>query len=152
MITELLRSRPIGAGRVALPALMLALFACSRGTQVSPTENWRDLQIHVESRSYAPIPEMKELLVFVNRSRGLPAWDCRVDLRTSDADPWKPAIEDGHVGVYRRATRVDAGEHSVLQVWIRAEGNETVLRFPLSVQTSSLAGSRDKMVSATLAK
>jgi hypothetical protein len=95
---------------------------------------------------------MKELLVFVNRSRGLPAWDCRVDLRTSDADPWKPAIEDGHVGVYRRATRVDAGEHSVLQVWIRAEGNETVLRFPLSVQTSSLAGSRDKMVSATLAK
>ncbi len=47
---------------------------------------------------------------------------------------------------------VDAGEHSVLQVWIRAEGNETVLRFPLSVQTSSLAGGRDNMVSATLAK
>jgi hypothetical protein len=37
-------------------------------------------------------------------------------------------------------------------VWIRAEGNETVLRFPLSVQTLSLAGGRDKMVSATLAK
>jgi hypothetical protein len=64
--------------------------------------------VHVESRSYGPIPDAKELLVFVNRNRVLPAWDCRVDLRTSDQDPWKQAIEDGHVGVYRRAAKVDA--------------------------------------------
>jgi hypothetical protein len=117
--------------RAALPALVPSLFGCSGGTQDSPTETWRDLQVHVESRSYGPIPGMKELLVFVNRNRVLPAWDCRVDLRTSDADPWRQAIEDGHVGVYRRAAKVDAREHSVLQVWIRAEGNETVLRIPL---------------------
>ena len=152
MITELLRSRPSDAGRAALPALMLALFACSTDTQVSPAENWRDLQIHVESRSYAPIPGMKELLVFINRNRVLPAWDCRVDLRTSDADPWKQAIEDGHVGVYRRAAKVDANEHSVLQIWIHAEGEETVLRFPLEVQPGSATGARDNSVSATLAK
>jgi hypothetical protein len=152
MITERPRGRLIDLGRRALPALMLALSGCSADTQVSPDENWRDLQIHVEARSYAPIPAMKELLVFVNRDRGLPAWDCRVDVRTSDADPWKQAIEDGRVGVYRRATRVDAAEHSVVQVWIHAEGNATVLRFPLNVQTSSLAGERDRMVSATLAK
>jgi len=151
MITERPGGRLIDAGRTALPALMLALSGCSADTQVSPAENWRDLQIHVEARSYAPIPAMKELLVFVNRGRG-PAWDCRVDVRTSDADPWKQAIEDGRVGVYRRATRVDAAEHSVVQVWIHAEGDATVLRFPLSVQTSSLAGERDRMVSATLAK
>jgi hypothetical protein len=117
--------------RAALPALVLALPACTGGTQDSPTETWRDLQVHVESRSYGPIPEMKELLVFVNRNGTLPAWDCRVDLRTSDADPWKQAIEDGRVGVYRRAAKVDQGAHSVLQVWIRAEGTETVLRIPL---------------------
>lgn len=93
--------------------------------------NWRDLQVHVESRSYGPIPGMKELLVFVNRNGVLPAWDCRVDLRTSDADPWKQAIEDGRVGVYRRAAKVDEGEHSVLQVRISAEGSETVLHIPL---------------------
>lgn len=152
MITERLGGRLTYAGRTALPAVMLALCGCSTDTQVSAAETWRDLQIHVEARSYAPIPAMKELLVYVNRGRGLPAWDCRVDVRTSDADPWKQAIEDGHVGVYRRATRVDAAEHSVVQVWIHAEGDATVLRFPLSVQTSSLAGERDRMVSATLAK
>ncbi len=125
MFTELLRA--------ALPAAArAALFGCSSGdTRDSPTVTWRDLRVHVESRSYGPIPEIKELLVFVNRGPVLPAWDCRVDLRTSDADPWKQAIEDGHVGVYRRAARVDAAEHSVLQVWIRAEGSETVLRIPL---------------------
>ena len=74
---------------------------------------------------------MQELLVFVNRNGALPAWDCRVDLRTSDADPWKQAIEDGHVAVYRRAAAVDAHDHAVLQVRIRVEGSETVLRFPL---------------------
>jgi hypothetical protein len=131
MIADLLRPRLMRGWRAALPALVPSLFGCSGGTQDSPTETWRDLQVHVESRSYGPIPGMKELLVFVNRNRVLPAWDCRVDLRTSDADPWRQAIEDGHVGVYRRAAKVDAREHSVLQVWIRAEGNETVLRIPL---------------------
>jgi hypothetical protein len=90
--------------------------------------------------------------VFINRGRVLPAWDCRVDLRTSDADPWKQAIEDGHVGVYRRAAKVDAQEHSMLQVWIRAEGNETVLHIPLIGQSTSSARTPDNIVSATLAK
>jgi hypothetical protein len=152
MIAELLGGRLIRDRRAALPALVLALCGCSGGTQDSPTENWRDLQVHVESRSYAPIPGMKELLVFVNRNRVLPAWDCRVDLRTSDADPWKQAIEDGHVGVYRRAVKVDEREHSVLQIWIHAEGNETVLRIPLESQPASPVGVRDNRVSATLAK
>ena len=112
-------------------SLGLALCGCSGPTQDTPTVNWRDLQVHVESRSYGPIPGMKELLVFVNRNGALPAWDCRVELRTSDTDPWKQAIEDGRVGVYRRAAKVDGGEHSVLQVRISAEGSETVLRVPL---------------------
>ena len=152
MIAELLRGRLLRDWRAALSALVLAVSGCSGGTQDSPTENWRDLQVHVESRSYGPIPGMKELLVFVNRNRVLPAWDCRVDLRTSDADPWKQAIEDGRVGVYRRALKVDEREHSVLQIWIRAEGNETVLRIPLKSQPIPSVGARDNKVSAMLAK
>lgn len=160
MIAERLRGGPVRGRRAApslilraaLPAALLALCGCGGGTQDSATLSWRDLQVHVESRSYGPIPEFKELLVFVNRNRVLPAWDCRIDLRTSDADPWKQAIEDGHVGVYRRAAKVDAHEHSVLQVWIHAEGEETVLRFPLEVQPGSATGARDNSVSATLAK
>jgi hypothetical protein len=123
-----LRRRGRAAGWTLLG---LALYGCSGSTQDSPTVQWRDLQVHVETRSYGPIPGMKELLVFVNRNGTLPAWDCRVDLRTSDADAWKQAIEDGHVGVYRRALVVDHDEHSVLQVRIGVEGTETVLRVPL---------------------
>ncbi len=114
----------------AIPVLALILAGCSGVTQDTPTESWRDLRIHVESRSYGAVPKMRELLVFVNRGAELPAWDCRIDIRTSDADSWKQAIEDGRVGVYRRAAQVDP-EHSVLQVWIRAEGSETVLHIPL---------------------
>ncbi len=111
------------------------LAGCSESTQVLPTTEWRDLQVHVEARSYGPIPSMREMLVFVNTRTGLPGWDCEVSVRTSDSDTWKQAIEDGHVGVYRRAAKVDAGEHSVLQVWIRAEGAETVLRFALPARS-----------------
>jgi hypothetical protein len=108
----------------------MMLCGCTGASQDSPTEYWRDLRIHVETRSYSAVPGMRELLVFVNRGAELPAWDCRIDLRTSDADAWKQAIEDGRVGVYRRAAQVDQ-EHSVLQVRIQAEGSETVLRIPL---------------------
>lgn len=119
----------------ALFPVALVLVGCSGGIQESPSQEWRDLQVRVESRSYSPIPGMQELLVLVNRNHTLPAWDCRVDLRTADQDPWKQAIEDGHVGVYRRAVKVDA-LHSILQVWIRAEGTQAVLKFPLKIASS----------------
>lgn len=122
---------PLPSRRLVLPAFAaMMLCGCGGATQDSPTEYWRDLRIHVETRSYSAVPGMRELLVFVNRGGELPAWDCRIDLRTSDADSWKQAIEDGRVGVYRRAAQVDR-EHSVLQIRIRAEGSETVLRIPL---------------------
>jgi hypothetical protein len=112
----------------------IALLACGcgGGTQDSATLLWRDLQIHVESRGYGAVPEMKELLVYINKGSTLPAWNCRVEIRTSDEDPWKQAIEDGYVGVYRRAAKVDDRDHSRVQVRIRAEGDETVLIFPLT--------------------
>lgn len=115
----------------AAAAMAWLLSGCNDATQVSPVSYWGDLQIHVESRS-GPVADMKELLVFVNRGPTVPAWDCRIDLRTSDADPWKQAIEDGRVGVYRRALKVDERDHSQLQIWIRRAGNETILRVPLS--------------------
>jgi hypothetical protein len=123
----------------AITASALILGGCGAATEDSPTESWRDLKIHVESRSYGAVPGIRELLVFVNRGAELPAWDCRIDLRTSDADSWKQAIEDGRVGVYRRAAQVDQ-EHAVLQVRIRAEGSETVLHIPLIRKSAPPAG------------
>lgn len=131
MTAESVRGRgTLRHGCTALTAFALLLAGCGEATRDSPTQYWRDLRIHVESQGYGAVPGMRELLVYVNRGPVLPAWDCRVDIRTSDADSWTQAIEDGRVGVYRRAARVDA-DHAVLQVRIRAEGDETVLRIPL---------------------
>jgi hypothetical protein len=146
------RNRALRAWRASLYGVAIAFAGCGGETQESPELHWLDLQVHVESRSYGPIPAMKELLVFVNRHGSQPAWDCRIDLRTSDADPWKQAIEDGRVGVYRRAALVDERQHSVLQIWIHAEGNETVLRVPLMPQAASADGERSNIENTTLAK
>ena len=126
------RSRPRRHRYATMAGMALLTSGCGGGTQDSPTLLWRDLQIHVESRGYGAVPEMKELLVYINKGSTLPAWDCRVEIRTSDEDPWKQAIEDGYVGVYRRAAKVDDRDHSSVQVRIRAEGDETVLIFPIT--------------------
>ncbi len=132
MANERPRRRSARRGTVLTYAAGLLVAGCSPGpaTHDTAVQTWRDLQVHVESRSGGIGSPMQELLVYVNRGP-LPAWDCRVDVRTSDADPWKQAVEDGRVAVYRRAARVDAGEHAVAQVRIRAESDEVVLRFPL---------------------
>jgi hypothetical protein len=64
---------------------------------------------------------------------GRPASDLIVSLRTDDQDAWKQAIQDGQIGVYRRAVDVEPGTRSVLQVQIKRSGEEGVLRFPLNV-------------------
>lgn len=127
------RRRPAARRAAFAAACALAALAsgCGSAGHDTPVQAWRDLQVHVEARSGVVDGSMQELLVYVNRRGTIPAWDCRIDVRTSDADPWKQAIEDGRVAVYRRAARVDAGEHGVVQVRIRAEGDETVLRFPM---------------------
>jgi hypothetical protein len=133
MRSELTRARPLTARAGFAAALALLLAGCGGGPagHDTPVQVWRDLQVHVESRASVFGTDTQELLVYVNRGV-VPAWDCRVEVRTSPADPWKQAIEDGRVAVYRRATQVDAGAHAVAEVRIRAEGDEVVLKFPLT--------------------
>ncbi|MDE2342519.1 MAG: hypothetical protein KGL63_03865 [Betaproteobacteria bacterium] len=112
----------------------IALSGCSEEhTADTVSQHWQDLDIRVETRPSPPVAGMDEFLVIVTRSHGQPGWDCLVDIRTSDGDPWKQAIQDGRVGVYRRAALVELGERSVVQVQIRRQDNDsgTVLRFPL---------------------
>ena len=96
-------------------------------------QRWQNLDVRVESRPSPPAMGMNEFLVIITGAHGAPVWDCRVNIRTSEADPWKQSIEDGRVGVYRRAALVEAGQRSVLQVQLRCQGDETVLRFPLNL-------------------
>ena len=77
---------------------------------------------------------MNEVLVIATAERGRPAYDLIVSLRTSDRDPWKQAIPDGQVGVYRRAAELDPVARTALQVQIRRGTTECVLRFPFALK------------------
>jgi len=116
-----------------LGAGMLA--ACSGGNEALevPAQTWQDLEVRVESRPSPPRAGANEFLVIVSEKRGRPAHNLMVSLRTSDRDNWKQAIQDGQVGVYRRAIEAEPGERSTLQVQLKGRGAEGVLRFPLQV-------------------
>jgi hypothetical protein len=121
---------------IAVLAAAVMLAGCSAGQQAEaiPPQKWQNLEVRVESRPSPPRPGMNEFLVMVTDSRGRPGYDLMVSLRTSDQDEWKQAIEDGQVGVYRRAVRVGPDTRSVLQVQLRRGDAADVLFFPLTVQ------------------
>lgn len=76
---------------------------------------------------------MDEILVVVTDERGRPGNELVVSLRSSDQDRWVQAIEDGGLGVYRRAVALAPGERSVLQVQLKNKDAKGTLRFPLKV-------------------
>lgn len=112
---------------------LVLLTACGRD-QVADTQpqKWQGAEVRVESRPSPPRPGINEFLVIVTGERG-PVHDIMVSVRTDDQDQWIQAIQDGEVGVYRRAAKVTLGTRSVLQVQIKRNGAEGVLRFPLNL-------------------
>lgn len=112
----------------------LVLLSACGGDRVTDTQpqKWQDAEVRVESRPSPPRPGVNEFLVIVTGERG-PVHDIMVSVRTDDQDQWIQAIQDGEVGVYRRAAKVAPGTRSVLQVQIKRNGAEGVLRFPLNL-------------------
>ncbi|CAH1904410.1 conserved hypothetical protein [Candidatus Nitrotoga sp. HW29] len=112
---------------------LLLLVACG-GDRVADTQpqKWQDAEVRVESRPSPPRPGVNEFLVIVTGKRG-PVHDIMVSVRTDDQDQWIQAIQDGEVGVYRRAAKVAPGTRSVLQVRMKRNEVEGVLRFPLNL-------------------
>ncbi|RFC35738.1 MAG: hypothetical protein DID90_2727554237 [Candidatus Nitrotoga sp. LAW] len=112
---------------------LVLLVACG-GDRVADTQpqKWQDAEVRVESRPSPPRPGVNEFLVIVTGKRG-PIHDVMVSVRTDDQDQWIQAIQDGEVGVYRRAAKVAPGTRSVLQVQMKRNGVEGVLRFPLNL-------------------
>jgi len=113
----------------------LGMLSACGGSQHAdtPAQKWQNVDVRVETRPSPPQPGMNEFLVMVTGERGRPVYDLVVSLRTDDQDAWKQAIQDGQVGVYRRAAEVEPGSRSVLQVQIKRNGTESVLRFPLKL-------------------
>lgn len=112
----------------------LLLAACGGDHRVADTQpqKWQGAEVRIESRPSPPQSGKNEFLVIVTGERG-PIHDIMVSVRTDDQDQWVQAIQDGDIGVYRRAAQVAPGTRSVLQVQIKRNGAEGVLRFPLNL-------------------
>lgn len=112
----------------------LVLLSACGGEKIADTkpQKWQGAEVRVESRPSPPRTGKNEFLVIVTGERG-PVHDIMVSVRTDDQDKWVQAIQDGDVGVYRRAAKVAPGTRSVLQVQIKRDGTEGVLRFPLNL-------------------
>lgn len=114
-------------------AILLSACAGDDAVRLGP-QVWNEISFIVESRPSPIRKGMNEFIVIASRERVKPGVGLVVSLRTSDADEWRQAIQDGYTGVYRRAVMVHDPLSDVLQVHIRRikEKDETVLRFPLA--------------------
>ncbi len=110
------------------------LSACGGDIDSAPSQNWQGVNVQIESRPSPPQVGMNEFLIMATNQRGQPVYDLIVSIRTSNQDPWVQAIEDGQMGVYRRAAEVGPGERSTMQVQIMRDGVKSELRFPLKVE------------------
>jgi len=121
--------------RFLFPVLLLTLSACGEGADADiPLQKWQNWVVQVETRPSPPETGMDEILVVITDQRGRPGNGLVVSLRSSDQDRWVQAIEDGGLGVYRRAVPLAPGERSLLQVQLKTKDAETVLRYPLEVR------------------
>ena len=118
--------------RVIALVLLGVLSACG-GDQAGdiPSQTWEGVEVSVESHPSPPSEGMNEFVVMATGEHHRPIGDLIVSLRTDDRDAWTQAIQDGQLGIYRRAAEVGPGTRAILQVQIKRNGEESVLRFPL---------------------
>ncbi|OIR18270.1 hypothetical protein GALL_15980 [mine drainage metagenome] len=117
---------------------MMSLVACSDdGKQLSiAPQHWKEADIRIETHPNPPLAGMSEIVVIVTGPRGRPVQDLTVSLRGNDSMQWVQAIQDGNIGVYRRAIDIGEGESIALQVQLQQGVDKTVLLFPLKLAKS----------------
>ncbi len=121
---------------ILLILLVTFLVACNGGNeqQISiPSQHWKGMDVSIETHPNPPLAGMSEIVVIVTGARGRPIQDLTVSLRGKDSTQWVQAIQDGLIGVYRRAIDIGDGESIVLQVRLQQGTDEQVLLFPLKL-------------------
>ena len=129
----------MGNFRVTLLILLaLTLAACTDASQQSsmPSQRWKTADVRVETHPNPPLAGMSEIVVIVTGPHGMPVGDLTISLRAADSMPWVQTIEDGNIGVYRRAIDLGDKQAATLQVKLRQGTEETVLLFPMTLAPS----------------
>ena len=128
-------------GRIKASILCLLLsgvVACSDESNqiLIPVQHWNGTDIRVETHPNPPLPGMSEIVVIVTGLHGRPVQDLTVSLRANDSMPWVQAIQDGLIGVYRRAIDIGDGEEAVLQVMLQHGKEKKVFLFPIKLSSA----------------
>ncbi len=120
-----------------ISSLCLILSACdSTPVPSMPAQTWEDVKIQVETRPSQISRGMNEFLIIASREGRKPVHNLIITLRINEEGRWNQAIQDGHVGVYRRAIAVGDPGTDVLYVRIERDNRQAILRFPLNEQTT----------------
>lgn len=122
------------ADRILCTLLLCSLLSGCGGSGIAPypPQIWEDLIIEVETRPARVEEGMIEFLIIASRQPRRPAHNLLVYISIDDAGAWIQAIQDGHMGVYRRALKVTDPENNVLNVRIRYDDRERTMHFPLA--------------------
>ncbi|OIR11710.1 hypothetical protein GALL_65660 [mine drainage metagenome] len=123
---------------ILLCFLTASLVACSDNSRhlSIPPQHWKEADIQIETHPDPPLAGMSEIVVIVTGPHGRPVQDMTVSLRGNDSVQWVQAIQDGNIGVYRRAIDIGEGESVALQVQLQQRGDKKVLLFPLRLAKS----------------
>ncbi len=113
---------------------IVLLSGCGDPLPAFPTQTWEDIRVDIETRPPRVERGMNEFLIIATRGPRAPASKLIVSLRVNDEGPWVQAIQDGHLGAYRRAMPVSDPTTDVLYVHIEHDNRVGILRFPISEQ------------------
>lgn len=118
--------------------LAMGLAACSDESQpiLIPIQKWQEMDVRIETHPNPPVAGMSEVVVIVTAARGRPVHDLIISLRSNDSAPWVQTIQDGNMGVYRRAVDIGSGNETVLQVRLKQGDVQKVLLFPIELAAS----------------
>jgi len=123
---------------IFLPAALL-LGACGPADTAGQigTQRWGNFDVAVELRPSPPREGHNEVVVIVSGERHRPVYDALVFVRSEKEQPWVQAIQDGHVGVYRRAVLFRHRADPALQVRLQRGDDQAELVFPLHFAAAS---------------
>lgn len=121
--------------RVTLTCMVgaLLLTGCSEEQAAAqiPAQKWNDYTVEMQSRPTPVVPGMNEFIVIISHGKAKPAHDFIVSVRVDDTAPWTQMIQDGYMGVFRRAVAVHDPSSEELNVQIQHGDDIGYLRFPL---------------------
>ena len=92
--------------------------------------------VRIETHPSPPLAGLSEIVVVITGPHGKPSGDLIVSLRGNGSMPWVQAIQDGFIGVYRRAVDIGDQETAVVQVRIQRGMEQKVLFFPIKLAAS----------------